>query len=462
MRSIRRTLLFALLGAVVVVTLVAVAATYRIARQEIDALLDYHLRETALSMSDRALARAGSGAGEGDLVVQIWDQSGALLYVSRPGVGLPAVAELGFATARGPFGGWRVYSTMIGDEVVQVAQPLEVREELALTAVRRTLAPVLLLLPLLALLVWGIVGRSLEPLHRLAGAAASRTAAALEPFDEAAVPEEAVPLVRSLNELLERLRSALASQRAFVADAAHELRTPLAALKLQTQLARASEGAERAAALAELEAGLDRATHVVRQLLTLARLEPGADAAASRSRVSLGELARQAVADHAVLAERRGVDLGATRVADDAVALADAGALRTLAANLVDNAVVYTPAGGRVDVAAGVAGGRPYLEVADTGPGIPATERERVLDRFYRLPGTAGSGSGLGLAIVRAIAERHGASLALGDTPGGGLTVRVTFSAAVPASAPRFAAPGRSPAAGEASGGARPDRSAAS
>jgi two-component system OmpR family sensor kinase len=450
--SIRRTLLVALLGAVGVVTLVAVIATYRIARQEIDDLFDYHLRQTALSLSDRALARARGAGGAGDFVIQIWDQSGVRLYVSRPGAALPPVAELGFATVAAPEGGWRVYSTLVGDQVVEVGQPLRIREELAFSAAIRTLVPVLLLLPLLALLVWGIVGRSLEPLQRLAGAAAARTPGALEPFDEAAVPEEAVPLVRSLNGLLERLRGALAAQRAFVADAAHELRTPLAALKLQTQLARGADGPERAAALSELEAGLDRATHLVRQLLTLARLEPGAEPAAARAPVPLAELARQAVADHALLAERGGVDLGVSRAVDEAVALGDVGSLRTLLANLVDNAVRYTPAGGRVDVSAGVEAGRPFLEVADGGPGIPAAERERVLDRFYRLSGAPGSGSGLGLAIVKAIADRHGAALALGDTPGGGLTVRVVFAETATAAA---APPGEVP-------GPRPDRSAAS
>jgi two-component system OmpR family sensor kinase len=425
--SVRRTLLVTLLGAVLAVTLVAGFATYRIARQEIDALFDYHLRQTALSLSDRALARAeGLGAG-GDFVVQIWDRTGVRLYLSRPGAALPRVAELGFATVRGSSGGWRVYSTLLGDHVIEVAQPLHVREELAFSAAARTLAPFALLLPLLAVLVWGIVGRALQPLDRLAHAAAARTPAALDPFDESSVPEEVVPLVRALNELLERLRSALAAQRAFVADAAHELRTPLAALKLQTQLARGAEGPDRAAALAELEAGLDRATHVVRQLLTLARLEPGTDAGPARAPVALAELARQAVADHALLAEERRVDLGATRVSEDSLALGDSSALRTLLANLVDNAVRYTPPGGRVDVAVGADGGRPFVEVADTGPGIPAVERDRVFDRFYRLPGAAGSGSGLGLAIVRAIAERHGASVTLADTVGGGLTVRVLF-----------------------------------
>jgi two-component system OmpR family sensor kinase len=428
MRSIRRTLLIALLGAVAAVTLVAVLATYRIARQEIDDLFDYHLRQAALSVSGRALAGA-SGMGGGDLVVEMWDPSGVRLYVSGPGAAPPPVAELGFSTVNGPTGGWRVYSTLIGNQVLEVAQPLKIREELAFTAVARTLAPLVLLLPLLAVVVWGIVGRSLRPLDRLAHAAQARTAAALDPFDASAVPEEAVPLVRSLNDLLARLKDSLAAQRAFVADAAHELRTPLAALKLQAQLARSADDSERANALADLEAGLDRATHVVRQLLTLARLEPGGEAPIAHAPVRLAELARQAVADHVLLAEENRVDLGVASVGEDAVTLGDAAALRTLLANLVDNAVRYTPAGGKVDVSAGTEEDRPFVEVADSGPGIPAAERERVFDRFYRQPGAPGAGSGLGLAIVKAIAERHGASVFLRDSVSGGLTVRVLFSA---------------------------------
>jgi two-component system, OmpR family, sensor kinase len=457
MRSLRRTLLVALLAAVVAVTFAGVVATYRIARGEIDDIFDYHLRQTALSLSDRALARAAATGGGGDFVIRIWDRDGVRLYVSRPDAGLPESAELGFRTVRGPSGGWRVYSALLGAQVIQVAQPLRVREELAFAAASRTLAPLLVVLPLLAVLVWRIVGRGLAPLDRLAGAAASRTPAALDPFPDAGVPEEALPLVRALNALLGRLRAALAAQRAFVADAAHELRTPLAALKLQAQLARrASDDAERAAALGELEAGLDRATHVVRQLLTLAGLEPGGPAAPARAPVRLGELVRQAVADHARLAEEGAVDLGATRVLDDAVALGDAAALRTLVANLVDNAVRYTPAGGRVDVAAGIEGGRPYVEVADSGPGIPEAERKRVFDRFYRLPGKAPPGSGLGLAIVSAIADRHAAAVTLGDTPGGGLTARVLFPALAEEPAP--SAP--SAAASDGSAAADPDRAA--
>ncbi len=457
MKSLRRTLLAALLTAVVAATFLGVLATYRIARREIDDIFDYHLRQTALSLSDRALARAAASGGGGDFVIQIWDRDGVRLYVSRPDAGLPEVAELGFATVHAPSGGWRIYSALLGAQVIQVAQPLRVREDLAFAAASRTLAPLLLVLPLLAILVWRIVGKGLAPLDRLARAAASRTPAALDPFPDAGVPEEALPLVRSLNELLGRLRATLAAQRAFVADAAHELRTPLAALKLQAQLARrASDDGERASALAELEEGLDRATHVVRQLLTLAGLEPGAVAVPAREPVRLADLVRQAVADQSRLAEARGVDLGATRVSDDAVAVGDAVALRTLVANLMDNAVRYTPRGGRVDVAAGLERGRPYVEVADSGPGIPEPERRRVFDRFYRLPGAAGTGSGLGLAIVGAIADRHGAAVTLGETPGGGLTARVLFPATAEVQA-GFPAAGAAP---EGLAVARPDRAA--
>ena len=440
MTSVRRKLLIALLLAVVAVMLLGVFATYEVAREQLDQVFDYHLRQIALSLSDRALARAAArrAGPELDFSIQIWDEDGVRLYLSRPEAPLPEVREVGYSTVDGPGGRWRVYATAIGGQVIQVGQPEKVRGDLAFQAAARTLVPLAVLLPLLALLVWRIVGRGLVPLDRLASAAAARTPAALEPFGEAGVPVEVLPLVRSLNDLLARLRKAMAAQRAFVADAAHELRTPLAALHLQLQLAeRAPEGSARAAALAELARGLERSTHLVQQLLTLARLDPGAGPPPAPAKVALSELVRQAVADHAVLAEARRIDLGAGHADERAAVQGDAAALRTLLANLVDNAIRHTPAGGRVDVSAGAGpGGAPLLEVVDTGPGIPPAERARVFDRFVRLPGAGEGGSGLGLSIVKAIAERHGASVALLDTPGGGLTVRVSFARAPPVPPP--------------------------
>ncbi len=441
MKSLRRTLVLTLLGAVIAVTLVGGAATYRQARDGIDQIFDYHLRQIALSLREQAWGRVAGevgAAGEGfDFVIQIWDEDGRRLYLSRAGTGLPEVAELGFATVPARSGRWRVYSAALGSLVIQVAQPLEVRERLAFRAASRTLWPLLVLVPLLALLVWRVVGHGLAPLDRLARAAASRTPSALEPFPEAGVPAEVAPLVRSLNALLGRLRVALEAQRAFVADAAHGLRTPLAALKLQVQLAeRAADEAQRASALSDVRAGLERATHVAQQLLTLAREEPGVPPAAPAGPVALGEVVGAVVADLALLAEGKGIDLGATAVDERARVPGDAAALRTLLANLVDNAIRYTPRGGRVDVSAGLDGGRPYLEVSDSGPGIPPAERGRVFDRFYRRGGTGEPGTGLGLAIVEAIARRHGAEVVLGDAPGGGLAARVAFPEARDAGPP--------------------------
>ncbi|MFO0583287.1 MAG: ATP-binding protein [Anaeromyxobacter sp.] len=431
MRSLRGALVATLGVAVVAVTLAGGYATYRQARAGIDEVFDYHLRQLALALRDRAAGRGEGdlgGVGEDfDFVVQVWDGAGNLRYLSRPGTGLPPVAQLGFATVAAPGGGWRVFSAALGPLVVQVAQPLAVRERLAVRAALRSLTPLLVLVPLLALLVGWVVSRGLAPLSRIARAVEARTPDSLAPLPAVGVPEEVAPLVTALNELLARLGAALDAQRAFVADAAHELRTPLAALRVQLQLAeRAPDPAARAAALAALGAGLDRAARLVQQLLALARAEP-ASPARPAAPVALGELAARVVADLAALAAARGIDLGAGAVDEGVVVAGDPAALQVLTANLVDNAIRYTPAGGRVDVSVLREGGQPVLEVADTGPGIPPPERARVFDRFYRVAGNAEPGTGLGLSIVKAVAARHGAEVALADREGGGLRVRVAF-----------------------------------
>ena len=317
MTSLRRALLAALLAAVVVVTVGGGVATYRIVRREVSDALDYQLRLIGLSLRDRALGLprpSGPVEGELELVIQVWDLSGERLYASAPAEGLPGPPrEAGLGSVSTRTGDWRVFSVPLGGQVLQVAQPEAVRSRIAFAAAARTLAPLLVLLPVLALLVWWIVGRGLRPLGRLARQAARRSAASLEPFPEEGAPGEVLPLVRSLNGLMARLSSALESQRAFVADAAHELRTPLAVLKLQAQLAaRARDDGERSGALRDLEAGLDRASRVVHQLLTLARQEPGGERARAEvgATVALDELLAQAVADHAPLAESKGTDLG--------------------------------------------------------------------------------------------------------------------------------------------------------
>jgi two-component system OmpR family sensor kinase len=373
-------------------------------------------------------------------VVQVWDRDGIQVYLSQPHEPLPRDGQPGFSTVRTATGEWRVFSTRAGDQIVQVAQPMRVRRELAASMALRTIVPLLAVVPFLVLFVWFGIARGLSPLERVAVALAERSPVALRPLNEVGLPNEVAPLVRALNALLDRLDHALDAQRAFIADAAHELRTPLTAVHLQAQLAeRATTDAERGAALAELRAGLERATRLVEQLLTLAREEPGVNERPFVT-IDLTELARQVLADYATIAAARGVDLGlaeATAAADDASVDGDPDALRTLASNLVDNAVRHTPAGERVDVSTQRDGGDVLLTVRDSGPGIPESERERVFDRFYRVPGesaTFATGSGLGLAIVKRIAERHGASITLGPgitgPRGEGLGVTVRLPAA--------------------------------
>jgi signal transduction histidine kinase len=433
--SLRRTLLAWLIGGVLVAGAAAGAIGYAVALNEIGELFDYHIRQMALSVGAQSLRLGGAVIAvpdsrdyrEFDFAVQIWDGSGERMYASPNFPELPLQATLGYSDVRSPTGGWRVYALQWGGRTIEVAQPLRIRREMALASALRALLPLLLLTALLAVVVWVAVGRALRPLQRVADSVSRRSARALDPLDEAGLPVEIAPLVQALNGLLRRLAESIGAQRAFVGDAAHELRSPLTALRLQAQLlVRSADERERREAAAELVAGVDRATRLVEQLLALARSEPEVAPQAFEP-VRLDELAREAVAQTAERAEARGINLGAQ--ADEAVAAkGEAQGLRILLRNLLDNAVRYTPSGGRIDVAASLRDGHPVLEVTDTGPGIPAAERERVFARFYRLPGSAGSGSGLGLAIVRRIAELHGADVDLGTGESGtGLRVTVRF-----------------------------------
>jgi len=433
MKSIRRELLVTLLGAVLIAGSIAAVAVYYKAYGEIGELLDYQLRQMALSLRDESFQ---SGVIEPppfgfDYAIQISSADGVTLYYSRARVRIPANAAVGYATMDSPEGLWRMYTLRQRGLSVQVAQPMRVRSELAASAAWRTLAPFILLLPVLALFVWFAVARGLRPLDSVATAVKARSPAALDPLPHADLPDEIRPVVLALNDLLPRLSRALETQRAFVADAAHELRTPLSALRLQLQLAeRARDNDERAAAFDTLRQGLARATHLVEQLLTLARQDPAAAQSQSES-VDLGALAADVVGAHAALAASKGIDLGLARRDDGLAVTGDADALRTLLSNLVDNAVRYTPAGGRVDVSARRGDASAVIEVTDNGPGIPMSERERVFDRFYRRADSDVPGSGLGLAIVRSIADRQGAKVELDEGPEGhGLTARVTFQIA--------------------------------
>jgi two-component system OmpR family sensor kinase len=432
-RSLRARLLAWLLAGVVFVGVAGGLTVYRNALAQADAFFDYHLRQTALILRDQPVEyllapQLPSTDAAYDFVVQVWSLDGVRVYLSRPHAVLPEITTLGFATVDTSEGHWRVFGVQAARSVIQVAQPLAVRQQRAAQLALQTLKPFALLLPVLLIVIWLAVGQALQPLQRLTAQVQARRTEVLEPLPPTPLPEEVQPLVAALNDLLGRLKASLERERAFMADAAHELRTPLTALHLQMgMLARASDESERAAAMETLSAGVQRAIHLVEQLLALARQEPRADT--PRVAVPLAELARACVAELVPLADARHIDLGLATATEVSVR-GDPEALRTLLRNLVDNAVRYTGAGGRVDVSVESFGAGARLSVSDNGPGIAPADRERVFDRFYRPAGTATSGSGLGLAIVRTIAAAHGASVALADgADGQGLKVTVSFPA---------------------------------
>jgi two-component system, OmpR family, sensor kinase len=433
MTSLRNTLLAWLLGAVVVVGAGGAWVSYRHALDEANAYFDYHLRETAMLLRDQAYGFAPEpGLPDAvpayDFVVQVWTLDGLRIYQSRQHTVLPGLTQLGLSTVETSNGRWRVFGVTARGRVIQVAQPMGVREQRAARLALSTLQPFAFLLPALALLIAWIVGRSVRPVRAFSTELRRRAPASLEPLVDTGLPEEIQPVVTSLNELLGKLRESIDRERAFIADAAHELRTPLTALSLQVdELAAAPTASERQAAIDSLRAGVARAARLVEQLLALAREERGGQR--PKQPVALGALAREVVAELLPLADRRGIDVGVD-CSEELTVAGEPDSLHVLLRNLVDNAIRHTPEGSRVDVVVerGTRPGRVLLCVTDNGPGIPPAERERVFDRFHRPAGSRTSGSGLGLALVQSIARHHGAEVSLGDPPdGGGLRVQVEF-----------------------------------
>ncbi|MDE2612943.1 MAG: sensor histidine kinase [Burkholderiales bacterium] len=441
MRSLRLRLFSFLLALAAVVAAVVGGATYASVRAEADELFDYQLQQMALSLRDQGRIaddeRAALANPQFDYVVQVWSIDGVQLYSSVTGQQaplLPPRAVLGFSNVEVQGRTWRVFGAAMPLRVIQVGQPLEVRRRLAAEAAGRSVLPVLLAAPLVALAMWWLVGLSLAPLARVAEAARRRDAAALEPLPTAALPSEMQPLVDAFNALLGRLAAAFDTQRAFVADAAHELRTPLTALKLQIGLVRdAADAPARDAALARLRAGVERAAWLVEQLLALARAEPGA--AAPMADMDLAAVTRQALADAQPLAAAQGARLQLDAPATLALR-GDAAALRSLLRNLIDNALKHgrrdADTAAQVSVRLRPTDDGAIVEVDDAGPGIAEAEREHAFDRFRRGEASHGEGSGLGLAIVQAVARQHGGRVTLGSTPAGGLRVTVRLPLRLP------------------------------
>jgi len=448
MRSLQHRLLAWILGALSAGALVLVGVSYFVTLEEMDEIFDENLKQVALAVASHHRFHQASGPltreelpelprvyeeeGNFDFVTLTWTRDGRLSFVSERSVSLPFVDVSGLSRTQGGGEDWHVYTIVQPAGVIQVAQRASSRKTLAAESASKLFLPFFTLIAMIGVLLTVALRRGLKPLDEAAAGVAARSAVSLDPIDEAPLPREIHPLIRSINGLMQRLSEAFSAQRRFVADAAHELRSPVTALRLQVQLLeRAKDELDRERAVQELKQGIERSQRLIEQLLSLSRVEPDAPMRASR-RIDLGDVVRDVVGLQSVAADHKGIDLGAD-ASPGLTVTADRHQLEVLLDNLIGNAIRYTPRGGTVDVRAGSVDGKPTLQVIDTGPGIPQDERERVFDRFYRGNGVQGdersSGSGLGLAIVQAIAQRHEATVSLHAGPSGrGLEVRVVFS----------------------------------
>jgi two-component system, OmpR family, sensor histidine kinase QseC len=444
-RSLQARLLAALLAGVAAVWLGAAVLTWYDVRHELDELLDAHLAQAAAllvvqqtgelehdderTLDAPALHRYAPRAvfqvfHEGQLVLRSADAP--LQPLGAQGLQTPP----GFATARLDAVAWRVFAARGGQNDVRVfvGERIDARERIVRVALWGTLWPLALALPLLALLSWWAIRRGLTPLRALGAQLSARSANMLNPIEQHDAPAEVAPLIDALNGLFARIDAMVHAERRFTADAAHELRTPIAAIRAQAQVALAeSDDTARRHALAATLEGCDRATRVVEQLLTLSRLEAGA--AVATQPVDLAALARRVVGELAPEALAKQQDLGLDADAECHVS-GDETLLAILVRNLIDNALRYSPAGARINVTLRATPQQVTLSIEDSGPGLDAQQIERLGQRFQRGLGHQESGSGLGWSIVRRIADAQGLRVAVARSATlGGLAATISAAA---------------------------------
>ncbi len=313
---------------------------------------------------------------------------------------------------------------------IQVAETLNKREALASNVLIDIILPQLLLVLFTIIIIWFGVERGLQPLFDLQAAVSKRSYLDLSSIEMPDVPTEVMILVNSVNSLMRQLESVLSAQNRFIADAAHQLRTPLAGAQAQLELALLESDPDQHQELLErVSTSMERLSHTITQLLSLARNQQDASHNIVMSRVNLNKIAQEVTTDMVPTAIKKGLDLGFEADTQSTIILGDSKRLKEMLYNLVDNALLYTPAGGKVTVKVQHEAGEIVLSVIDNGPGIPKSEREKVFERFHRVIGTGQEGSGLGLAIVMEIAQLHQANVEIADEPRKkGLNIQVSFA----------------------------------
>lgn len=441
MRTSLRWRLFALLAVSVLLAWIATAFfTYLDTRREIGTMLDERLMHTAelvlqqLEANDNNRSHTQPLSDYTHTALQVWQHDNTLLMRSNtaPKERLGTQHE-GLQNAMMQEVHYRTYSLWDARQQlnVRVAERHDLRDALAESVARHLLHPLYFAVPGLGILIWLAVGAGLAPLSRFANEVKQRQPDKLEPLDLSNTPREVLPLQNALNSLFKRLQDSIEYERRFTADAAHELRTPLAAIKTQAQVAcAATDTGQRQQSLGKVILGADRAAHLIDQLLVLAQLDPEHNRIKPQQ-VHLAALVSESIAQHAPTAIRKGVELGFA-AGDEGLVHGDSTLLAILVRNLIDNAVRYTPGKGQVEVQVQRQDNEIVLQITDSGPGIAAADLHHITSRFYRVLGSGEDGSGLGLSIVKRIAKLHDAQLTF-DTPdhATGLVVRVTFKAAV-------------------------------
>jgi signal transduction histidine kinase len=426
----KQLLIWLIMGMTFAIVLTSIA-TYLQVSDEANELFDFQLKQMVEMLAfTKEQKNVEIGRRENDFVVQSWGIDGRLLYASHSAHLLPSITKFGYSNVTSEKLDWRVYSEQRQGVVIQAAQSIKARNKLIFNTAITSIIPLVILTPILAFIIHLSVRRVLKPVHQLGQLIEQRSANALENIPTSDVPPEIMPMVNAVNGLLRKLEQSISKQREFIADASHELRSPITALKLQLQLAEsANTEQERREAFAKLNQRLDRTAHLLSQLLTLARYEPG-DHTTQFTPINLNQLAQDVVSDLIAKAENKYIEIGVTFTDDIAVTVDGLQDwLFIMLRNVVDNALLYTPEHGSVDLTVDSKQGIPKISIVDSGPGIPDEELERVFDRFYRCSNEANAtGSGLGLPIVGNIALQHGARVSLQNRPeGSGLIVNITF-----------------------------------
>lgn len=435
MNSIRKKLLISILSVIAFVTLVLAIATYFSVREEMFEVYDENMKQIAIvlartGLEDEKVSMQYASTrdkldGEEEFLIQIW-RGGILKYTSHPAIDFPLQNHPdGDGSAIHKDKKWHFYRLRHDEDVIQIAQDLHQRHYVIAEISHVLIVPIIIQFPLLALLIWILVGYGLQPLNRISDLIKKRTASFLKPLPEENVPVEISSLVHALNDLLSRLQTALEIQRRFTADAAHELRSPLTAIRLQLDLLqRAGSNTEKTEAINALEKGVNRSIRLVQQLLELARQEPE-NAETPFTSVELAAIIQEQV-DHALpISQAKHIAL-TTDLKTPTHIMGNSAKLSVMIGNLINNAITYTQDGGKIQITLIEQSAMIVLDVSDNGIGIKSDDRQRIFDRFFRVAGTGAIGSGLGLSIVKTVAELHDIQInVLDGIDGKGTTFRL-------------------------------------